>query len=88
MYISPHGKAAGLSERLLKFADTLSKNKSYPWIGTGIIDDLRAAAAVIDGRTVPPTMLEEMEAEQSHTDKIAARMRAKFVETTKLEYDL
>ena len=67
------GKAAGLSERLLRFADTLSKNKSYPWLGTGIIDDLRAAAAVIDGRAVPPTMLEEMEAGQP---------------SLKLEYDL
>ena len=72
-YISPHGKAAGLSERLLKFSEVLAKNKSYPWLGTGIIDDLRAAAAVIDGRPVPPTMLEEMEAEQP---------------TLNLEYDL
>ena len=72
-YISPHGKAAGLSERLLKFSDALSKHRSYPWLGTGIIDDLRAAAAVIDGRAIPPTMLEELEAEQ---------------QTLKLEYDL
>jgi hypothetical protein len=62
-YISPYGKADGLSERLLKFADTFASDKRYPWAGLGIIDDLRAAAAVIDGRAVPPTLLEEMEAE-------------------------
>jgi hypothetical protein len=73
MYISPHGKAAGLSDRLSKFAEMLASDKRYPWLGLGIIDDLRAAAAVIDGRAVPPTMLEEMEAEEK---------------SKKLEYDL
>ncbi len=63
-YISPHGKAAGLSDRLCKFADTLANDKRYPWAGLGLIDDLRAAAAVIDGRAIPPTMLEELEAEE------------------------
>ena len=68
MYISPHGKAAGLSERLLKFADTLSKNKSYPWLGLGLIDDLRAAAAIVEGKEPPPTLDEIDAAEQLEWD--------------------
>ena len=61
MYISPHGKAAGLSERLLKFADTFASDKCYTWLGLGLIDDLRAAAAIVEGKDPPPT-LDEIEA--------------------------
>lgn len=67
-YISPHGKAAGLSDRLLKFAENLATDKSIRWFGTGIIDDLRAAAAAIDGRPLPLTMDEQMEAEKLEYD--------------------
>lgn len=54
MYISPHGKAEGLPERLEKWADDLGKDTRYPWRGLGIIEDLKAAAAVITGRPVEP----------------------------------
>lgn len=53
MYVSPFGKVDGLSARLDKWAADLSKNNSYPWVGLGLIADLKAAAAVIDGRPVP-----------------------------------
>jgi len=53
MYVSPFGKAEGLSQRLDKWVTDLSRNHSYPWVGLGLIADLRAAAAVIDGRPVP-----------------------------------
>lgn len=68
MYVSPHGKAAGLSDRLLGFAEALSTNRTYPWVGTGLIDDLRAAAALVDKRPVPPTMAEQMETENQEYD--------------------
>ena len=53
MYVSPFGKAEGLSQRLDKWATDLSLDRAYPWVGLGLIADLRAAAAVIDGRPVP-----------------------------------
>jgi len=53
MYVSPFGKEEGLSARLDKWASDLGKNTSYPWVGLGLIADLKAAAAVIDGRPVP-----------------------------------
>jgi hypothetical protein len=61
MYENPHGKAAGLSGRLHRFADALCTDRKYPWMGTGIVDDLRAAAATIDGQPLPKT-LDEVEA--------------------------
>lgn len=61
MYVSPFGKVDGLSARLDKWAADLSKNISYPWVGLGLIADLKAAAAVIDGRPVPEDLFEEKE---------------------------
>lgn len=61
MYVSPYGKTEGLSKRLDKWAADLSKNISYPWVGLGLIADLKAAAAVIDGRPVPEDPFEEKE---------------------------
>ena len=59
MYTSPFGKENGLSARLEKWAEDLSKNRQYPWVGLGLIADLKAAAAVIDGRPVPVDPYEE-----------------------------
>lgn len=61
MYVSPFGKVDGLSARLDKWAADLSKSGSYPWVGLGLIADLKAAAAVIDGRPVPEDPFEEKE---------------------------
>lgn len=61
MYVRPYGKPEGLSERLDKWASDLGKNTSYPWVGLGLIADLKAAAAVIDGRPVPEDLFEEKE---------------------------
>jgi len=58
MYESPYGKTKGLPVRLDKWADDLSKNNEYPWAGLGLIADLRAAAAVLDGRPVPAEEVE------------------------------
>lgn len=53
MYVSPFGKEEGLSKRLDKWATDLGRQQTYPWVGLGLIADLRAAAAVIDGRPIP-----------------------------------
>jgi len=38
------GCVDGLGQRLAYWANQLSRDKSYPWTGTGIIDDLKCAA--------------------------------------------
>lgn len=68
MYVSQYGKAAGLAERLEKFAEVLSQDCKYPWQGTGLIDDLRCAAALISGQPIPPTMDEELTGAQMEWD--------------------
>jgi hypothetical protein len=47
-YQSPHGKIAGLRERLDTWIETLATDKTYPWSGTGIIDDLEVAAQQVE----------------------------------------
>jgi hypothetical protein len=48
---SPHGKRdAGLSDRLRDFVDRLGRDKTLPWVGLGLIADLKAAADEIDGK--------------------------------------
>lgn len=41
------GKAEGLGKRLAMWANSLGINKQYPWIGLGIVDDLKAAARAL-----------------------------------------
>lgn len=38
------GKVQGLGRRLAMWANSLGRNKTYPWLGLGIVDDLKAAA--------------------------------------------
>lgn len=38
------GKPEGLGKRLAMWANSLGRNKDYPWIGLGIVDDLKEAA--------------------------------------------
>ena len=53
MYVSPYGQSKGLPDRLDKWADDLSGDRQLPWMGLGIIADLRAAAAILNGKPVP-----------------------------------
>lgn len=41
------GKPEGLARRLAMWANSLGKNKSYPWLGLGIVDDLKCAAKML-----------------------------------------
>lgn len=49
----PYGRPEGLADRLAEHAEKLAKDKSTPWLGLGLYDDLRAAAAVLKGQPVP-----------------------------------
>lgn len=55
MYVSPHGKSEGLADRLKKWASALGQDRTYPWTGLGLIADLEAAAAQIEGQPAPQT---------------------------------
>lgn len=41
-YQSPYGKAEGLSERIGEWIERLSTDPALPWVGLGLIDDLKA----------------------------------------------
>lgn len=43
-YQSPYGETDGLERRLAYWANQLSRDKSFPWVGTGLVVDLNAAA--------------------------------------------
>lgn len=38
------GEVSGLGPRLAYWANQLGKDRNYPWVGTGLIDDLKCAA--------------------------------------------
>lgn len=40
------GKPENIGKRLAYWANQLSRDKSYPWVGTGLIDDLKCAAGL------------------------------------------
>ena len=61
MYISPFGKSEGLADRLDKWEKDLSANRTYPWVGLGLLADLRAAAATIRGEAIPVDPFEEVD---------------------------
>lgn len=43
------GKRDGLEKRLAMWANQLSRDKQYPWVGLGLIDDLKCAAREMGG---------------------------------------
>lgn len=47
------GKPEGLARRLAMWANSLGKNKSYPWLGLGIVDDLKCAARLLGNNEDP-----------------------------------
>lgn len=75
-YESPYGKAEGLADRLEEWVTRISRDKTLPWPGLGIIDDIRAAAATIRGEPLPNPYTNPKK-DCSSSDK-----------TTSLEYDL
>lgn len=43
-YESPYGAPEGIGKRLAYWANQLSRSKEYPWVGLGLINDLKCAA--------------------------------------------
>lgn len=43
------GKPENLEKRLAYWARQLGTNKSWPWMGLGLIDDLRCACSLLGG---------------------------------------
>ena len=48
--MSVYGKPAGLPARLLRWADQLATDLRFPWIGAGIIEDLKLTASLLSSR--------------------------------------
>lgn len=46
-YQRMHGSETGIAERLKMWRRALATDKSYPWLGTGICDDLVTAARLL-----------------------------------------
>lgn len=50
-YVSPYGKPRGIAARLASWVRRLSSTEEYrPWLGTGIIEDLRFMADLLNRR--------------------------------------
>jgi hypothetical protein len=43
------GKPEGIEKRLAMWQKQLSMDKSFPWVGLGLIDDLRCACQMLGG---------------------------------------
>lgn len=43
------GKPEGIEKRLAMWGKQLSMDKSYPWVGLGLIDDIRCACKMLGG---------------------------------------
>jgi hypothetical protein len=43
------GKPENIEKRLAMWATQLSMDKSYPWVGLGLIDDLECACRMLGG---------------------------------------
>lgn len=46
-YQSSFGMPEGIEQRLVYWRRQLGSNKEYPWLGTGILDDLVCAAGML-----------------------------------------
>lgn len=49
-YVSPYGKPQGLAARLLEWAERMATDRSLPWAGLGIIEDIKLAAKFFNSR--------------------------------------
>jgi len=72
-YDRPFGKPDGLGKRLAMWANSLARDRQYPWMGSGLVDDLICAAEQLgeDPRTLYPGIFAK-----------------KATETNQQEYDL
>lgn len=47
-YVSPHGHLAGLRDRLAKWVDRMGRDRSLPWVGLGLVNDLEVALQLLN----------------------------------------
>lgn len=53
-----YGSREGLPDRLHEWVERLGKDKTLPWIGLGLIADLKTAVAVLNGAPETPKNVE------------------------------
>jgi hypothetical protein len=53
------GIKEGLGRRLNTWAHQLSLDKRYPWVGTGLLDDLKLASKLVGGAPSYAEMFEQ-----------------------------
>lgn len=70
------GKPEGIEKRLAMWYNQLARDKSYPWVGLGLLDDIKCACRMLGG-----------DADKQYPDM---RKPAPMVEPepAKVEYDL
>ncbi len=49
-YVSPHGHLSGLRERLARTLDRLGRDRSLPWVGLGLVNDLEVTLQLLNMR--------------------------------------
>lgn len=49
-YVSPHGHLAGLRERLGRWVDRMGRDRSLPWVGLGLVNDLEVVLQLLNMR--------------------------------------
>lgn len=75
------GSEEGIGRRLAMWANSLGRNKAYPWLGLGIVDDIRTAARLL-GKGEDPN---ELYPDATYTHRPTVKPAA---EPAKVEYDL
>ena len=73
-YVSPYGKPQGLAARLLEWAERMANDRSLPWAGLGIIEDIKLAAKFLNSR-------EFLEHLRVHGDGEQARFAQELLDT-------
>ena len=72
------GKEEGLARRLAMWANTFSRDGSYPWVGLGFIDDVKCAARMLGDGEDPNDL---------YSDQIYTKPVTQFAAPVQ-EYDL
>lgn len=47
-YVSPYGHLSGLRERLARTLDRLGRDRSLPWVGLGLVNDLEVTLQLLN----------------------------------------
>lgn len=64
-YVSPYGQPSGLSGRLTAWVDRMGKDRSLPWAGLGVLEDMTLAAKFLNCREFLEQLYANGDAEQA-----------------------